>query len=43
MKRREFLAATGALGLSLISPKGSDRSLVAFAVRYERAARIRIA
>ncbi|MGO4403665.1 amidase [Bosea sp. RAF48] len=31
------------LGLSLIGPKGSDRSLVAFAVRYERAARIRIA
>lgn len=31
------------LGLSLIGPKGSDRSLVAFALRYERAARIRIA
>lgn len=31
------------LGLSLIGPKGSDRSLVAFAIRYERAARIRIA
>jgi len=31
------------LGLSLIGPKGSDRSLVAFAVRYEQAARIRIA
>jgi len=31
------------LGLSLIGPKGSDRSLVAFAVRYERAARVRIA
>ncbi len=31
------------LGLSLIGPKGSDKSLVAFAVRFERAARIRIA
>ncbi len=31
------------LGLSLIGPKGSDRSLVAFAAHYERAARIRIA
>jgi amidase len=31
------------LGLSLIGPKGSDRSLVAFAIRYERAQRIRIA
>ncbi|MCO5090072.1 amidase [Bosea sp. (in: a-proteobacteria)] len=31
------------LGLSLIGPKGSDRSLTAFAVRYERAQRIRIA
>jgi amidase len=31
------------LGLSLIGPKGSDRSLVAFAVKFERAARIRIA
>jgi len=31
------------LGLSLIGPRGSDRSLVAFAVRYEHAARIRIA
>ena len=31
------------LGLSLIGPKGSDRSLVAFAVKYERAARLRIA
>lgn len=31
------------LGLSLIGPRGSDKSLVDFAVRYERAARIRIA
>jgi amidase len=31
------------LGLSLIGPKGSDKSLVAFAVRFERVARIRIA
>ncbi|MGO4736118.1 amidase [Bosea sp. 2KB_26] len=31
------------LGLSLIGPKGSDRSLVHFAVKFERAARIRIA
>lgn len=31
------------LGLSLIGPKGSDKSLVHFAVRFERAARIRIA
>lgn len=31
------------LGLSLIGTRGSDRSLVAFAVAYERAARIRIA
>lgn len=31
------------LGLSLIGPRGSDLSLVAFAVRFERAARIRIA
>jgi amidase len=31
------------LGLSLIGPKGSDTSLVAFAVKFERAARIRIA
>jgi amidase len=31
------------LGLSLIGPKGSDKSLAAFAVRFERAARIRIA
>jgi amidase len=31
------------LGLSLIGPKGSDKSLVAFAVKFERAARIRIA
>lgn len=31
------------LGLSLIGPKGSDKSLVAFAVRFERAARVRIA
>lgn len=31
------------LGLSLIGPKGSDKSLVAFAVKLERAARIRIA
>jgi amidase len=31
------------LGLSLIGPKGSDKSLVAFAVRYERAVRLRIA
>lgn len=31
------------LGLSLIGPKGSDKSLVAFAVRFERIARIRIA
>jgi amidase len=31
------------LGLSLIGPKGSDRSLVAFAVKFERAARVRIA
>lgn len=31
------------LGLSLIGPKGSDKSLVAFAVKLERAARIRLA
>jgi amidase len=31
------------LGLSLIGPKGSDKSLAAFAIRFERAARIRIA
>lgn len=31
------------LGLSVIGPKGSDRSLVAFAVKLERAARVRIA
>lgn len=31
------------LGLSLIGPKGSDASLIALAVRLERAARIRIA
>lgn len=31
------------LGLSLIGPKGSDKSLVHFAVAFERAARIRIA
>jgi amidase len=31
------------LGLSVIGPKGSDRSLVALAARLERAARIRIA
>jgi amidase len=31
------------LGLSLIGPKGSDKSLVAYAVRFERAARIRVA
>lgn len=31
------------LGLSAIGPKGSDKSLVAFAVRLERAARIRLA
>lgn len=31
------------LGLSLIGPKGSDKSLVHFAVKFERAARIRIA
>lgn len=31
------------LGLSVIGPKGSDKSLVAFAVRIERAARIRLA
>jgi len=31
------------LGLSAIGPKGSDRSLIAFAVKLERAARIRIA
>jgi amidase len=31
------------LGLSLIGPKGSDKSLCALAVRLERAARIRIA
>jgi len=31
------------LGLSVIGPKGSDKSLVAFAIRLERAARIRIA
>ncbi len=30
------------LGLSLIGPKGSDKSLVHFAVKFERAARIRI-
>lgn len=31
------------LGLSLIGPKGSDKSLIAFAIRFERAARARIA
>lgn len=31
------------LGMSVIGPKGSDKSLVAFAVRLERAARVRIA
>ena len=31
------------LGLSLIGPKGSDKSLIAFAIAYERATRIRIA
>ncbi len=31
------------LGLSLLGPKGSDKSLVEFAVKFERAARIRIA
>jgi len=31
------------LGLSVIGPKGSDKSLAAFAVKLERAARIRIA
>ncbi|HEV7337847.1 MAG TPA: amidase [Bosea sp. (in: a-proteobacteria)] len=31
------------LGLSVIGPRGSDKSLVAFAVRIERAARIRLA
>jgi amidase len=31
------------LGLSLIGPKGSDKSLVDFAVKFERAARVRIA
>ena len=31
------------LGLSLIGPKGSDKSLIAFALAYERATRIRIA
>lgn len=31
------------LGLSLLGPKGSDKSLVAFAVKFERAARLRIA
>lgn len=31
------------LGLSVIGPKGSDKSLAAFAVRFERAARIRLA
>ena len=31
------------LGLSLIGPKGSDKSLVHFAVKFVRAARIRIA
>lgn len=31
------------LGLSLIGPRGSDRSLVNYAVKFERAARIRIA
>lgn len=31
------------LGLSLIGPKGSDKSLAHFAVKFERAARIRIA
>lgn len=31
------------LGLSLIGPKGSDKSLVRFAVKFERAARVRIA
>ncbi|MGO4283459.1 amidase family protein, partial [Bosea sp. TAB14] len=31
------------LGLSLIGPKGSDKSLIAFAVAYERATRVRIA
>jgi amidase len=29
--------------MSLIGPKGSDASLIAFAVKFERAARIRIA
>jgi amidase len=31
------------LGLSLLGPKGSDKSLIAFATRFERAARVRIA
>lgn len=31
------------LGLSVIGPRGSDKSLTAFAVRIERAARIRLA
>lgn len=31
------------LGLSLIGPKGSDKSLIAFAVAYERATRVRTA
>lgn len=31
------------LGLSLIGPSGSDKSLIAFAIKLERAARIRIA
>lgn len=31
------------LGLSLIGPKGSDKSLITFAIAYERATRIRIA
>ncbi|TCR66976.1 amidase [Bosea sp. BK604] len=35
--------AEAPLGLSLIGPKGSDKSLVHFAVKFERAARIRIA
>lgn len=31
------------LGLSLLGPKGSDKSLIAFALAYERATRLRIA
>jgi amidase len=31
------------LGLSLLGPKGSDKSLIAFATTFERAARVRIA